>query len=688
MAKDPYRYFRIEAQELLDGLSEGLLALEKGANAELLRRLLRLAHTLKGASRVVKRTDIGDLAHKLEDVLSPLRDDVGQVERLTIDTALQLLDQIREQVILLAKGPEAANQSAPTQAATNTAEQEIAEIFTDSEQTIRISVSDLDKVLESAFEAHTAAASLSRQSAKTRIIVDEASDLVSDLRVDSRSPEQQKRISLLTRLLGELQTTNRDALERTDRVVLELAELRALSSELRLVPAQTLMNDLERVVRDAARELGKDVAVFATGTETHIDAHVLAGLRNALIHLVRNCVAHGIEDRAVRSSSGKSAEGRIDIRIERRGHNVCISCRDDGCGLDLKLLRRVAVERNLATAERADAMSEVEFGRLLLKGGLSTSTQISDVSGRGVGLDAVRHCMEALKGEIKLHSTPGRGTVVELLAPLSLSSMPALSVQVDGARFFLPLGSVRQVLRIPSSDVARDMEGERIVVADQVLPFLSLRRALGRPGAELAEKQSAVVIETEGRRAALGVDRMGAAPNIVVRSLPVHAAADPIISGAAFDDDGNPVLVLAPGPLIEAAASGLLVADAPVEEETPPLLVIDDSLTTRMLEQSILESAGYQVDVAVSAEDGLEKARKRKYGLFIVDVEMPGMSGFEFIETIRKDAELGATPAILVTSRGEAGHKLRGKQVGAQAYIVKSEFDQAVLIDTIRRLLR
>lgn len=678
MAKDPYRYFRIEAQELLEGLGQGLLELEKGPDLEVVKRLLRHAHTFKGASRVVKQTDIGDLAHRLEDLLSPHREAGGPVERSTIDRALELLDRIRQLVAALGTASHVPRTAEPAQARLEPAPNE--------QQTIRIAVRDLDALIESAHEAHTAASSLRGEGARLERIRSMARDLLADLppHLSSRSSDD------LQRLVDELDQVRRSTLERVDRTLSELGALRAAASELRLVPAQVLMGDLERVVRDAARALDKDVELRATGGETHIDAHVLTGLRNALVHVVRNSVAHGIEDSAGRLQAGKPPAGRIEISIERRGHRVLLACRDDGRGLELELVRAAAIERGLISPGTAEGMDERGLGQLLLQGGLSTSRSVSSVSGRGVGLDAVRHAIEALEGEISMHSVPGKGTTVELLVPVSLSAMPTLALQVDDVAVLVPLDSVRQTLRVSADDISRDARGERLVVDGRVIPFLPLRRALGRPNrarVDLSPMQSAVVIEAEGRLAVIGVDRLGAARSVVVRGIPEQAAAASIVAGAALDDDGFPQLVLAPPALVRAAAEAAPPGDEVAIRELPPLLVVDDSLTTRMLEQSILESAGYEVDLAVSGEEALEKAYARRYGVFVVDVEMPGMNGFELLARIRSDPELRETPAILVTSRADAEDKRRGKDVGARAYIVKSEFDQAELLQTIRRLI-
>jgi two-component system chemotaxis sensor kinase CheA len=676
MAKDPYRYFRIEAQELLQGLDEGFLELERGADEELIRRLMRQAHTFKGASRIVKRPDIADLAHDIEDLLSPHRETGGPVERAAIDGGIQLLDRIRS--LLVSLGGARDGEGGPTDARAASENRPNA---------IRVAVGELDDVLESASEAQGAASALRREAIRIKGAAIHLRELLAGFHAKRAPVSMDGLPGEVERLIGELDDVHRRMVAGIDRVLGELGELRAVTSELRLVPAKILMTELERAVRDAARALDKEVDFLVTGSDTHIDAHVLAALRTALVHLVRNSVAHGIEDRVEREKTGKSTSGRIEISIERRGHRARIHCHDDGRGLDLELVRKTAIERGLIPSELAPSIDEGAVAELLLRGGISTSPTVTRISGRGVGLEAVRHSVEALKGEIAIRSVRGEGTTVEILVPLSLSAMPALAMEVDDTAVLIPLDSVRETLRVSTDRISVDADGERLVLRGEVVPFLPLRRALNRPQRNGARTQSAVVVEAEGRIAALGVDGLGASRSVIVRGIPDHAGAQSIVSGVAFDDDGTPQLVLAPAALVRSATQPVSVHDRPAASPVPPLLIVDDSLTTRMLEQSILESAGYEVDLAVSGEEALEKARRRRYGVLIVDIEMPGMNGFELLEKAREDPELRATPAILVTSRADAADKRRGRELGARAYIVKSAFDQNELLEAIRRLI-
>jgi two-component system chemotaxis sensor kinase CheA len=474
-----------------------------------------------------------------------------------------------------------------------------------------------------------------------------------------------------------------------DRVDGELVEIRDVAHRFRLIPAQTVFPSLERSVRDAAQTLGKSVVFEASGGEVRLDANVLASLRDALMHVVRNAVAHGVETEAERVALGKSPAGQVRLEVLRRGGRVAFVCSDDGRGIDVEAVRRAAVARGLVTASEAKSLPADKIIALLGAGGLTTSNDVTELSGRGIGLDVVRATTSRLKGEMSIRSEPGRGATVEVRVPISIASLQGIVVEAAGELVAIPLDAVRQTLRVRDSEVVRSAESDSILHKGNVIPFLPLDRMLRRSGSAGRNRGvwSAVVIQAGDRSVAVGVDRLLGTSNIVMRALPGVVEADPVVLGASLDAEGNPQLVLDPGGLVAAAERGRGVTSEEAHPRRAPVLVIDDSLTTRVLEQSILESAGYEVDLAVSAADALTKAHDRRYSLFIVDVEMPGMDGFEFVAQTRSDAALRDTPAILVTSRNGVEDRRRGEQVGARAYFVKGEFDQGLLLQTIRTLI-
>jgi len=681
MDKDPYKYFRVEARELVDGLTAGVLELEKGsAPPDRLAHLLRLAHTLKGAARVVKQPQIAELAHQIEGVLTTHRTTGAGTLGERGSELFRLLDEIslRMKALDPARDPEPGRPpSAPD------------ERF----ETLRVEVPEMDSLLRGLTQAGVQVSAvrkglsiMDRARASTELLVEQVAARPSDNGGASQGMVRAR--SLAEEVRSDLDRLARRMAVDLEAVERELDQARETTHRLCLIPAETVFPLLERAIRDAAQALGKRVDFEATGGDVRLDAHVLASLRDALMHVVRNAVAHGIEDEKQRVAAGKPRAGRVELRVERRGGRVVFGCGDDGRGIDVEGVRKAAIARGFVSDSEGSTLVPAQVVALLRSGGLTTSPAVTELSGRGIGLDVVRATAARLKGEFSIRSEPRRGTAIEIQVPVSLTSLEGLIVEAGGAVAAIPLDAVRQTLRVRESDVARSTDGQSIVYDGGVVPFLLLDRELALAPALRRSRAawSAVVVRAEDRSVAVGVDRLLGTSNIVIRSLPNVVDANALVAGACLDDDGNPQLVLSPTGLVEAARRG----SSPAVRENgraAPVLVIDDSLTTRMLEQSILESAGYDVELAVSAEEAMGLARNRLYSLFLVDVEMPGMNGFEFVELVSSTATLRDIPAILVTSRSAPEDRARGEQVGAKAYIVKSEFDQGQLLQTIRRLI-
>ncbi|MBI3271900.1 MAG: response regulator [Planctomycetes bacterium] len=719
MPADPYKYFRIEARELLEGLGQGALELERGAPAsQPVARLLRMAHTLKGAARVVRQPGIADLAHAVEGVLAPHREGDGPVPGERVRELLRLVDAIAALVGSLetpasASVPGAASSAAVASPAARAPAQGAGSALpaaggetagparTPTEQafeTVRVEIGEMDSLLEATSEAGVQVGAL-RQEAdeleRARQTAAVLRDLLGPRRASAAAaaagggPGALRARSLAEELLGSLDRLQRGiatGIEQTER---ELSEVRDTVDRLRLVPARAVFASLERAVRDAGQSLGKRVELHARGGENRLDAHVLAALGDALLQLVRNAVAHGIEPEAERTAAGKPPVGRVEVSVERRGTRVAIACSDDGRGIDVEAARRAVVRSGRMGAAAAASLGAEQLLRLLLEGGMSTTASVTEFAGRGIGLDVVRETVARLKGEVSGSSERGRGTTLELRVPVSLSSLAALVVECGDVVASIPLDAVGRCLRLRDEELSRSAERDAIVHEGRLLPFLSLARALRRPepAARVRRSWSVVVVRSGSGSAAMGVDRLLGTANVVVRPLPACVGADPTVAGASFDAEGNPRLVLDPAGFVAVAcAAGRPAANASTGPAAP-LLVVDDSLTTRILEQSILEAAGYAVELAASAEEALDRARTRRFSLFLVDIEMPGMDGFEFLGKLRADPVLRDVPAILISSRASPEDRRRGEQAGARAYIVKSDFDQGRLLATIRELI-
>ena len=682
--KDPYRYFRIEARELLDQLGRGVLALEKSpGDTQTVPRLLRLAHTLKGAARVVKQREMADAAHAIEEVLAPLREGSQPVQREQIDAVLAKLDDMGTHLAALAAPPGAADQPPGPDKPTDLPPALPAMLTSDA--------TEREALLDGLAQTHAQVTTLRRGVAtaqQARRLV----DLLAAPRPGPHPASTQCVADELRTLLGSLEQRLASSLDQIDR---ELQQVRDTAEQLHLVPASALFMPLERTARDAAQALGRQVVFQGQGGDVRLDAQVLSLLQGALVQMVRNAVAHGIEPAAQRLAVGKPPEGLVRLDIARQGRRVVFTCSDDGAGVDLDAVRRAAQRKGGPAAspqaqQALDTLDAQALLHLLLHGGLSTAAQVTEMAGRGIGLDLVRDTAQRLGAELAVHTTAGQGTRLQITVPVSIAALPVLEVQVAGTVAAIPLDGVRSTLRYDPRQIARSAQGDSLLHDGQALPFITLARVLQAAVPAGAAKAttgsgSAVIVQGTQGLAAIGVDRLLGATSVVMRPLPDLIPADPVVAGASLDVQGQPQLVLDPEGLVQHARRAAALP-MPAVAARMPVLVVDDSLTTRMLEQSILESAGYLVHAAVSAEDALERARQQRYALFLVDVEMPGMDGFGFIERTRADPQLRHVPAILVTSRASPEDRRRGREVGAQGYIVKSEFAQAEFLQRVQEL--
>jgi two-component system chemotaxis sensor kinase CheA len=677
---DPLRYFRIEARELVDQISAGVLDLDQNHGPDLVARLLRFAHTLKGAARVVRQQEISERAHAFEELLVPHRSEAGPLASDEMRELLRLNDEIAQHVDLLTQAPERA-------ATVETLAPRAVEDFDKPPE--RAATADLDDLLDAIGETNARIAPL-RDSGVTLSRLNRDVDRLADgLRSGRLAAADAACRASVQRIAGDLGVLGRRFTDAVDQIERELDEVRGRAEGLRLVPAGTIFTALHRAVRDAADAEGKRVRFAATGGDVRMGPHLLNQVSGAFLHVVRNAVVHGVEREQERLAAGKPDEGMITVEVVRRGRWASFRCVDDGGGFDLAALRRAAEARGVLPAGAGEDPQELID--LVLGGGISTATGVTDVAGRGIGMDVVRDVAVQLHGDVHVRSTPGRGATVELVVPLTLLSMNGLVVEAGGTVATVPLDAVRRCVRLTAEETAGALATARLAHEGRVVPFLPLSRtlALGPAVPEGAGAGVAVVISADDETVAVGVDRLAGTTTLVARPLPDLAPAAAVIGSVSIDVEGNPRLVLDPHGLVAACRTDSPGTWAAPEQPVAPMpvLVVDDSLTTRMLERSILESAGYEVDLAASAEEGLQKAAARAYGLFLTDIDMPGKDGFAFVAETRADPATSDVPAILVSSRASAEDRQRGTAAGAAAYVVKGEFNQEELLAHIRRLI-
>jgi two-component system chemotaxis sensor kinase CheA len=464
---------------------------------------------------------------------------------------------------------------------------------------------------------------------------------------------------------------------------------------LRLVPLASLLRPLARSVRDIAQDLSKKVEYEVVGDEIEMDRPVLEGIKDPLMHLLRNAIDHGIETPEERRAKGKSEIGRISITVSSTGNRIQLAVRDDGAGISMEKISAAAVRKKLLTAAEVAVLSPQQTLELIFRPGFSSREIITNISGRGVGLDVVLSNLNSLKGSVQIETVEGAGTCFILGLPVTLSTDRGLMVRAGGAEFAIPSVSVVRVMDVDASELvdieampAIVMEGKAVPVRD-----MSAVLELGQPQASLQGRLPVVVLSNGWQSVALLVDEIVGERECVVKRLKAPLISIRNVIGGTLSGSGKVVIVLNPADLVTSALrmdAGWRVqvqAQNRVAAVTPHVLVVDDSITTRTLEKSILESQGFRVSIAVDGRLGWEALQKEKFDLVVTDVEMPVMNGFELAERIKRSERYRDIPVVIVTSLASEADRRRGIEVGADAYIVKGQFETKVLLDVINQLI-
>lgn len=720
--------FQAEYREHLERM-RGLLAKnpEGGPPRADLDEVFRRAHSLKGAARAVDLRPVETLAHRLETLFSRVREGALRLDRETVRLVQQALDEIEDLTAALLGGQTPAGPSlaqaaigqllgleAEVAPAAKPPPAEVsAEVTTPAlplAETLRVSADSLDRLLRSTGQ-------LLAENRRQEAVTQELSHVARQLAEVDREWQGLHKTAAApqgvadpesSRMVGRLRLVEHHvrALSGQVRAARQLQQqsahaLRHLGQQLqedlrqaRTVPAGSVFEGFGTMVRDLGRDEGKQVNFQVSGFEVQADRAVLQALKDPLMHLLRNAVSHGIEPAGERERAGKAPAGQVRLRLEVHGNRLGIWVEDDGRGIDLRGVAGVAVQKGLLS-EAAAAAPPQELLRLIFQPGISTAQRATALSGRGMGLSVVHEAVTRLQGEVAVQQQEGQGTSMALWVPLSVAAHPLLLVACQGQVFGIPTRGIARLCRVRMQEV-HSVEGRPAITLDkEPLPLLPLAQLLR------LEKTSAqatggvlpvVVLKAREKRAAVAVDALLSVQDGLIQELKIPGRNLPHLTGGIFLEDGSVCLVLNPVKLIEAFAEAkevpVLQAAAPVPEARPPtILVVDDSLTTRTLERSILEAHGYQVQVAVDGVEALEKLRAERVELVVADIQMPRMDGFRLIEEMKKDGRLQQLPVILVTSMASEADRRRGLELGAGAYIVKEKFDQRDLLETIGQIL-
>jgi two-component system chemotaxis sensor kinase CheA len=708
--------FRVEAAEHLQAIAGGLDQLEKLADAAARRPVIesvfRAAHSLKGAARAVDFADIETLCQSLETLFSGWKRGTSEPTPATLDTAHLSLDRM---MVALA-GPPArqvrvtTNEPAAVEPAPDPPALAIPTASTDGPttdtETVRVSVRALDQRLLEAEELLAAKIAAAQRTADFEGLLSSFESWRKEWARVQPEARALRRVSApladffdwnqdwLRTLESRVTTLRRNAGQDQMNVAKLVDDHLENAKKLLMLPMATLGGLLRKVVRDLSRELGKDTDFVIRGEQTRVDKRVLEEMKDPLVHLLRNSLDHGIEPPAQRAAAGKAARATISVAVSQlNGNQVEIAVSDDGAGIDVERVRAQAVARGILGAPAAQALDADSTLRLIFEADLSTSAMITQLSGRGLGLAIVREKAEKLGGRVNVASQRGVGTTLAMTLPLTLATFRGVLVQSARRTFVVPTAQVERVTRFRRADV-KTVEGrETLAHNGRPLSLAHLADLLDLPATPAANDdvaRPALILGSGNERIAFSVDAVLDEREVLVKRLrrPLERVRN--IAGATVLGSGQVAPILNVSELIQSARKAPLKRPpsrpAPAAAIVRRVLVAEDSITSRMLLRGILESAGYEVKTAVDGLEAYTLLRSERFDVLVSDVEMPRLDGFSLTERIRADRALAELPVVLVTALATREDRERGIEVGANAYLVKSDLDQSNLLEAVRRL--
>lgn len=734
MALDLGRFmvrFVEEARDHIGRLNDGIARLEaESSDREAINAIFRSAHTIKGSSRMLRLVPITETAHGLEDVLGALREgalsfdaQLAQVLYRGVDAISALVDRLAEtrdgaslppaQPDVCASLASAAANIGQAGDADRPCEDGTPARLIEHGPALTVGPAAALDALRSA-DLPTHGLGVARGSETVRVRLDKLDELINlmgelvshharlrqrciDLKVLERELVAQAGAERCASLRGFAQRF-RDDVQAQD-VLMSTLHDKALV--MRMLPLAIIFEPAGRMMRELARSVGKEVEFVIRGSEIELDRQVIDRLADPVVHLLRNALDHGLELPHERIALGKPAQGRLSLLARQDGDSVVIEVGDDGAGIPLEQVREKSVKKGLVAAGKAEALSEDELIELLFRPGFSTAAIITDLSGRGVGLDVVRQTVvDELNGEVSVTTAVGKGTRFALSLPLSLAVVRVLLVEVGGRPFGFGAPHVSELLRVPVSSLMQVAERNAVIVRNEFVPVMALVDLLQVPTAgapartQVASKELLLlVLRVRNDKIAVVVDALIDECDMVIKPLPAHMRRIGLVAGVVVTGRNmlaSVIHVPALMGLARTVRSRRPLSDEPsaaAERAPQRILVVDDSLNTRELEKDVLEAHGYLVSLAEDGAEGLAKAMAGDFDAVLTDVEMPSMDGFTLTARLREDDRYRNRPILIITSREKEEDKRRGMQVGADAYIVKGDFDQHNLVDTLRALL-
>ncbi|MBI9108400.1 MAG: response regulator [Spirochaetales bacterium] len=718
-----------EFKDNIEKINSGILRLKKDPeNVEELNSVLRALHTIKGSSRMLKFREIEKIAHGLENVFKGIKEQRYGISKLIIqlvftttdyldagakmikndksDEALEIekllniyekayanepfsLDAVQLQKDAALPGSKAP--ALPGEGKAEGAGKAAAEKNELPEQeSIRVKISQVDKIVKSLNNLIIRQFQFKKEN-------DVLSELEQNFRElaeynmstsGSASAEYNKKYSDCLKLIQQIRKNFSEELPLLERGTFEVQE-EILS--LRMLPLELILGSLGKMIEETALQINKEIELSMVGTDILIDKVILEKLNDPIIHIVRNAIDHGLEDPDTREKAGKPRTGSIRIKCTSESGNIIISIKDDGRGIDYNRLREKAIEMNPQKEDEITNMGKASLNTFLFQSGFSTKEKITDLSGRGVGLDIVRYNVEQIKGKVTLNSDVEVGSEFILALPLSLATVEGFFLTAGGEKFLIPTNFVKELLIIKEEDKLDLLNKKAIKLRDKIIPIYHLSDILDRDETEGLQKYFVIVVESLGEMIGIIVESVIQYASLVYKPLPSSLNKLKIIQGIVFDESFNIVNILFV-PEVITRFKRIRSIDSRKRfssgnRDYKKVLVVDDSLSTREIEKSILQAENYSVDTAVDGIEALEKTKAQYYHLIITDIQMPRMDGYTFVENLRKNEKYSQTPIIVVSSLDTAEVKERFIKLGASSFIVKSDFERGNLMDEVKKLI-
>ncbi|MGF1524116.1 MAG: Hpt domain-containing protein [Leptolyngbyaceae cyanobacterium] len=716
--------YHTTSEERLQRLEASLLHLEKHpGDHNILAILMREAHSLKGDSRSAGVESVEVLAHAVEDVLSSIQQQHLDLNSTVSDRLYQGLDAMRQLVWSTVTG-ESVNvnpgeiaqalreivpfipaieetlpaQPADARLASKASTLTLAGTVTPQIETVRVHTRELDSLIAQAEDLAVTRIQMVQTSvqADQLLLLWEEWKTQQQSKLDASEPSYEDR---LESLILELRSTVQGNNSKLERVA---EELRTRVRKLQLQPLATLFQPLPRAVRDLAKQQSKTVDLILEGKETTADKRLLEGIQDSLMHLVRNAIDHGIELPEERVAIGKPPAATLRVKAYQTALSLIIEIADDGRGLDVEQIKRTAVKRGLHSPEELAAMSTSQIQRLILAPGFSTRTFITEISGRGVGLDVLRTQVEQLKGSVQIESIPGEGCTFRLQLSTALNTDNVVVVEAQGLMFAVPIEFL-QVTLLASPDQLVTSEGRDMLLLDDAkIPVTTLADVLELTNSPVyswvaptrrmqSDRRACVVLKVGKEQAGFLVDRLVAQQEVVSKPLNPLLQRVRNVAAATTLGTGDICMILNPPDMLKSLQQNRIGASVPIrlpKQHKPVILLIEDSPPVRIQEKRLFEGAGYEVITATNGLEGYNKLKTRDFDAVVSDIEMPYLDGFSLVSKIRQDPDRDDLPIVLVTTLDSDEDRQRGADIGADAYILKGKFNQEALLGTLKSLIQ